>query len=191
MGAVAVLLLAGCAGLHSVHRPGEYLDERTGLTVEHVAEPAVFYREAPMLAAHARDYLSVAPLVLSQSGQRDYLLWVYRWSTIDRRGPPAPVTAFFLLVDAEPMELQPALMRPLGSWPYPEPVEGGQLLLYSLTQDQLWRIERATDLRIELQDGQDEYRLWRQARPHFADFPLGSDPNPDVAGLQRGSDPNG
>ncbi len=185
---IAVVVLAGCAGTPSIQQAGEYLDERTGVTVEHVAEPAVFYREAPMLAAHARDYLSVAPLVLSQAGQRDYLLWVYRWSTIDRHGLPEPVRSFILLVDSEPMELQPALPRSLGNWPYRAPVEGGKQLLFALTRNQLQRIRQAQELRVELQDGQGEYRLWRSAGPQFADFP--ADPDPVVA-LQRGSDPNG
>ncbi|HHQ15190.1 MAG TPA: hypothetical protein ENK16_09170 [Chromatiales bacterium] len=187
-GVIAAVLLTGCAGTPSVPQAGQYLDERTGVTVEHLAQPAVFYREAPMLAVHARDYLSVAPLILSQAGQRDYLLWVYRWSTIDRRGSPEPVRSFILLVDSEPMELQPALPRTLGNWPYQAPVEGGQQLLFVLTRDQLQRIRQAQELGIELQDGHGEYRLWRAARPQFADFPAGSDP---VVALQRGSDPNG
>jgi hypothetical protein len=68
--------------------PQEYLDDRTAATVSVVAKPLVFARERRELAAHARDYVTVAACSVNRSGAVDYFFLVYFWSTLDRRDRP-------------------------------------------------------------------------------------------------------
>lgn len=167
------VLLSGCAALPQSAPLGEYLDERTGTTVVHLAEPAVYYREAPTLAAHARDYVSLAPLEISRGGRRERLLWTCYWSTIDRRDvAPAESPRLLLLVDGEPMELQRAGRTTLDDWPYQVPLNGGQRAVYVLTRNQVERLGAATELRVLVEGGVagGEYLPWRAADPGLGEF---------------------
>lgn len=170
---IAAAGLAGCASV-SETQLGEYLDETTGTTVRHVAEAAVFARERPMLAANARDYLSLAPLELSSAGRREDLLWLWSWSTIDRRGArnDTAQSTVIVVLDGEPMELQPARPRTLGRWPYAAPVNGGQQALFALSPSQVLRLSAAERVSVVLTDGDaaGEYRLWHDASDGFRAF---------------------
>ena len=171
---LAVATATGCAQLSRPAPLGEYLDESTGTTVVHMATPAVYYREVPTLAAHARDYISLAPLELSQGGRRERFLWTWRWSTIDR-GVPALESSphMVLFVDDEPMELEPAGPRSLARWPYEAPVNGGERALFYLTRNQVERLGAARQIRVYVAGG--EYLPWRAGDPDLSEFAHGTD----------------
>lgn len=79
---LAILVLAGCAGRELW--PEERLDQKTAVNVTIMAEPWVYSRDVPMLAANARDYLNVGVVETNRAGTRAYWLGVVSWSTIDR-----------------------------------------------------------------------------------------------------------
>lgn len=79
---LALIGLAACAGRDLW--PAERLDPKTAVNVTLMAEPWVFARPVPMLAANARDYLNVGVMESNRMGERTYWLCVVSWSTIDR-----------------------------------------------------------------------------------------------------------
>ena len=79
---ITVQALAGCAERELW--PAEQLDQTTAVNVTVMAEPWVYFREAPMLAANARDYINVGVVETNRAGTRAYWLGVIAWSTIDR-----------------------------------------------------------------------------------------------------------
>jgi hypothetical protein len=85
--AMAALVLAACAERDV--RPVERLDPRTAVNVTLMADPWVYARPLPMLAANARDYLNVGIVETNRAGTRAYWLGVVSWSTIDRTQLPA------------------------------------------------------------------------------------------------------
>ena len=54
-----------------------------------MAEPWIYARELPAIAANARDYIHVGVVETNRAGQRRYWLGVVAWSTIDRSALPA------------------------------------------------------------------------------------------------------
>lgn len=85
--AMAAFLFAACAERDVW--PVERLDPRTAVHVTMMAEPWVYARPLPMLAANARDYLNVGVVETNRAGARAYWLGVVSWSTIDRTQLPA------------------------------------------------------------------------------------------------------
>jgi hypothetical protein len=85
-----MLVLASCASGGSAVRT--YLDTKTAVTVRASAEPWVFAREAPELAANSRDYLDLRLLEVDRMGERRLYVTATAWSTVDRRGAPTAVT---------------------------------------------------------------------------------------------------
>lgn len=79
---LAALALPACAARDVW--PAERLDPRTAVNVTIMAEPWVYARAVPMLAANARDYLNVGVVETNRAGTRAYWLGVVSWSTIDR-----------------------------------------------------------------------------------------------------------
>lgn len=79
--AVVILALAGCASQDFT--PRERLDPKSAVNVTIMSEPWIFAREVPMLAANARDYLSVGVVESNRAGSRTYWFGVFAWSTID------------------------------------------------------------------------------------------------------------
>jgi hypothetical protein len=143
--------------------------------VVHMAKPFVYYREVPTLAAYARDYISLAPLELSQGGRREWLLGTWRWSTIDRGMPTLESSPqLVLFVDDEPMELEPAGPRTLARWPYEAPVNGGERALFYLTRNQVERLGAARQIRVYVVSGVagGEYLPWRVGDPELSEFAL-------------------
>lgn len=171
---IAVVALAACSSVTNNVQVGEYLDETTGTTVWHVPEPAVFAREQPMLAANARDYVSLAPMELSSAGRREDLLWLWAWSTIDRRTAryDADASTVIVVVDGEPMELQRSRRRTLGRWPYAAPVNGGFMALFALSPSQAMRLSMAERISVVLPEGSaaGQYLVWHDASPGFRAF---------------------
>jgi len=167
------VLLAGCTWSTAPPELGEYLDESTAMTVVHLAEPAIYYQEAPTLAAHARDYVSLALLELSQAGQRHYLLWVWCWSTIDRPVQPgSSESRIVLFVDDEPMELRTSRPPSLGRWPHAPPVNGGEMAFFALTRNQVERVGRARHTSVYVEGGPaaGDYLPWTDARAGMSAF---------------------
>jgi hypothetical protein len=68
--------------------PVERLDPHTAVNTTIMAEPWVYAREFPAIAANARDYLNVGVVETNRAGQRRYWLGVVAWSTIDRSAVP-------------------------------------------------------------------------------------------------------
>ena len=58
-----------------------------------MADPWVYARELPAIAANARDYLNVGVVETNRAGQRRYWLGVVAWSTIDRSAVPGQVVS--------------------------------------------------------------------------------------------------
>ncbi len=85
---ISVALLLLCCAVRAPAAdlaPSEYLDERTGATITVVHEPLVFALERSILAANARDYVSLTAVEVDRSGRIEVYLIGYVWSTIDRR----------------------------------------------------------------------------------------------------------
>lgn len=85
---VTVLLIAAlnaCTASPGPREPNEFLDEKTAATVSVAAKPLVFARERPELAAHARDYITLAAASVNRSGTIEYFIFAYFWSTVDPR----------------------------------------------------------------------------------------------------------
>src|SRR4051812_12650535 len=78
-------LLNACAASSGSGGPNEFLDEKTAATVSVAAKPLVFARERPELAAHSRDYITLAAASVNRSGTIDYFIFAYFWSTLDPR----------------------------------------------------------------------------------------------------------
>lgn len=112
------LLLACCAARASAAdlAPTEVLDERTGATLTVVHEPLVFALERSILAANARDYVSLTAAEVDRSGHIQVYLIGYIWSTIDRRnrGVQADLAALplELTADGRLIRLKPAAEFP-------------------------------------------------------------------------------
>jgi hypothetical protein len=86
---MTLVWLSGCAERDLW--PAEQLDPKTAVNVTIMAEPWVYSRDVPMLAANARDYLNVGVVETNRSGTRAYWLGVVAWSTIDRSALPVPL----------------------------------------------------------------------------------------------------
>jgi hypothetical protein len=100
--------LHACAADGSL--PHEYLDEKTAATVTTAAKPMVFAHERPDVAAHSREYVTLAPAALDRGGAIDYYLFAYFWSTVDPRSTTHSTTgAGQLTLLADDRHIQPAL----------------------------------------------------------------------------------
>ncbi|MDJ0926536.1 MAG: hypothetical protein QNJ73_02705 [Gammaproteobacteria bacterium] len=170
-----LLTVAACARPVSQAMSREYLDEATGTTVVHLPKALVFYHEEPALAVHARDYISLGPVQISQAGRREYLLWTWRWSTIDRGWETVETgEAMVLLLDGEPMELISSATPGLGHVPYAAPVNGGAMRVFALTRSQALRITQADHLQVQV--GADRtggiYNPWHATKPALSAFAL-------------------
>jgi hypothetical protein len=77
--------LGACASLPEPANPHEFLDETTAATVSVVAKPLVFAHERPELAAHTRDYVTLAAASVDRGGAIEYFVFAYFWSTLDNR----------------------------------------------------------------------------------------------------------
>ncbi len=84
--AALLCALEACTALPSADTPQEYLDKDTAATVSVVGEPLVFAHERPEVAAHMRDYVTLAAAAVNRGGHRDYVLIAYFWTTLDPHG---------------------------------------------------------------------------------------------------------
>jgi hypothetical protein len=172
---VMLVLVTGCTLRSTDDRLLQYFDQSTGATVTRLAAPVAFYREEPMLAANARDYVYIGPAELNRSGDRTFVLWMDFCSTIDRAGGPgvyAPERVF-LMLDGKPMEMSPERIRMgINQWSYVSPVVGGSITVYRVTRAQLRLLATAGDVRVLAENNgvTQEYAWWRGADTGFEQF---------------------
>jgi hypothetical protein len=171
---LAVILLAalpgGCASTPEPADVRDYLEEETGTSITYATEPAVFVNKQPGLASSGRDYVYLAPLLISSGGQRSCWLWLGVWSTIDRQvrddgAEPLGLGALQIVADDEPMDLdlQSVDSRPVGvrRIPYATPVPPVQEFLVPVTRSQLRRLGRARVLMLTDRQAGGAPRIWR------------------------------
>jgi hypothetical protein len=103
--------LGACASAPESKEPSEYLDQTTAATISVVAKPLVFAHERPELAAHARDYVTLAAASVNRGGAIEYYIFAYLWSTVDNRNRSGvPPTADTLTIAADDRRINPQLV---------------------------------------------------------------------------------
>lgn len=177
---LATAVVTGCASVPQDKPLRERLDDNTGATMTTLERPMAFYREQPMLAANARDYVYLGPVEVNRSGELTYMLWAAYASTIDRgRGSGLRVpTRAYLMLDGAPLELiaadRPAHRREaLGEWLYDSPIVGGNRVLYEVTRAQVVAITNARQLRLVTEEDGGaiaEFEPWRESTSEFGRF---------------------
>jgi hypothetical protein len=167
--------LLGCAAGQA--RTIQYFDEVTAATITATAKPTVFARERPELAHHAREYVTLGALAINRGGRIEYMLLVYRWSTVDPRLRPAVATEeedLLLAVDDRVLRLEPdgRTLRQAGtSIPLHSPP-------HSVAQPRLYRTDpamlhalgesRTLELLAPRRDQAGRFVVWRDARSAFS-----------------------
>jgi hypothetical protein len=163
-------LAAGCASTREPADVRDYLEEATGTSITYVTEPVAFVSEQPGLASSGRDYVYLAPLLISSGGQRSCWLWLGTWSTIDRQArdegaSPLRLGVLQIVADNEPMDLdtQSDDLQPVGlrRIPYATPVPAIQEFLVPVTRSQLQRLSRARVLTLTDRQVGGASRVWR------------------------------
>ncbi len=169
-GIVFSSLSGGCAGTPERSDVRDYLEETTGTSITYVTAPAVFVNKQPGLASSGRDYVYLAPLLISSGGERSCWLWLGIWSTVDRQArdegaSPLRLGALQIVADNEPMDLdlQSVDLLPVGvrRIPYATPVPPTQELLVQVTRSQLQRLGRARVLTLTDRQLGGASRVWR------------------------------
>jgi hypothetical protein len=162
--------------------PVERLDPYSAVNTTIMAEPWIYGRDVPALAANARDYVNVGLVETNRAGQRAYWLGVVAWSTVDRTAlsvPNAPVrpAALRLSWSGDSLELQPTpggrkaigASKPIFAGPQPVFEEAW----YLLSPAQLARLAREppSSLSLSMEDGYDlVYESWRVGRSALDQF---------------------
>lgn len=169
-GIVLSSLSGGCATTHERSQVRDYLEEATGASITYVTAPAVFVNKQPGLASSGRDYVYLAPLLISSGGERSGWLWLGVWSTIDRQvrddgAEPLRLGGLQISADNEPMDLdlQSVDSRPVGvrRIPYATPVPPVQEFIVPVTRSQLRRLGRARVLTLTDRQAGGALRVWR------------------------------
>lgn len=148
-------VIAGCANGPLVV---DHLDELTGVTVTHVTQPVVLYRDRSAQAAFARDFIYLGPIEVNNMGRRNYYLWLGAWTTTDSPDRATDIGDFESIVifaDGEPLSLDVAGFTPesigVSEPVYVKPVASSMDAYYRVTTDQIRVIAEARD--IELMTG--------------------------------------
>lgn len=167
----AVLALSACVA--DSLKPREYLDEKTAATVTVVAKPLVFAHERPELAAHSREYVTLAATALNKGGAIDFYLFAYFWSTLDRRNAPsgAPVGDEITIM-ADDRQLRPQLeghsLQEAGVGTAVAAPPGNQWALHVYRSDlpTLHFLSEARQIRVITRspDGPVTYEVWKDER---------------------------
>ena len=83
--------------------------------VTRATEPLVLYHDNSGAAAHARDYIYVAPLEVNRMGAFRYYIWMAAWGTI-ASGDPTELRdlleSVIIFADGEPLSLELAGWTP-------------------------------------------------------------------------------
>lgn len=151
--AIVASVLAGCAA--SLPPVAEKMDPLTAATLMYSAIPMVLYRDDPGRAAHAKNFVSLGPLLVNRSGNYQYYLWLGIWNTnqapdIDERRDGFDSVVLF--VDGEPLPLELSGWTPesIGaSEPvYAQPVASSLDAYYRVTADQIRLLANARDVQL-------------------------------------------
>jgi hypothetical protein len=180
---IAALCLASPAS--AAHGADEYFDERTGATITAVHEPIIFALKHSILAANARDYISLTAAAVDRSGNEFLYLIGYIWSTIDRRGPAQakapPQIRLELIADGRPINLIPAAIFPSELTDDLRLAAPGKTYLarvaYPVTLEELRYLSESGHFALTVpgdspEDDSDEevYELWRDGRQSLRAF---------------------
>lgn len=151
---LSVLITNGCSS--NIDLVTNKLDPRTSVTITHTQSPLIFYRDVSGRAAHARDYVYLAPIGVNRSGMYRHYLWLGIWSTMDDVQPGRSRDGFESIVvfaDGEPLPLEISGWTPeaIGaSEPvYLKPVASAADAYYEVAIDQLRLIAEAKDVRLQ------------------------------------------
>ena len=143
----------GCASQPSASN--EKLDPLTAVTLSYSSTPMVLYRDDPGRAAHAKNFVSLGPLLVNRSGHYEYFIWLGIWNTnqtsdIDERRDG--FDSIVLFVDGEPLALEIAGWTPeaIGaSEPiYAPPVASALNAYYRVTADQIRLLAYSSDVQL-------------------------------------------
>ena len=156
------------------------LDQRTGTTQQITREPWVLALDQPHLAAHARDYIALNAVEISNAGKRHQYLAAFYWSTVPGRNDFAGDSpALHLLIDDRDLTLAPISqsVRDAGisEWPMRLPGRDAKLVLYDADAQLLRQIATAVRLRAKPQPVADLpadiwFEPWRDGRASFRAF---------------------
>ncbi len=175
------LAIAGCTAKPDLW-PEERLDPNTAVNVTIMAEPWIYSRDVPMLAANARDYLNVGLVETNRSGTRAYWLGIVAWSTIDRSvlpGQPAPLQPDKVrLVWADSKLEMPASSKGRSAVGLTDPVfiDAGTKFTeawYPLSTAQLAQLTAAAPASVALLGDEEQlttYQPWRVDPASMAEF---------------------
>jgi hypothetical protein len=181
--AIALVLISLCActdgrpaGIPSAGSR-EIFDERTGDTLSVVRRPLVFARERTDVAAHARDYVTLAAVETDRSGEySDYLL-LYRWSTVDRRmSAPPDVRAgrLRILTDGRAIDLTPLEELPVSVTPQLHAPKRADAVIraYRIDVATLRHMATSRELTVRLpQETLDTpFKMWADGRKALGEF---------------------
>jgi hypothetical protein len=170
----AAVLAMALAAASCASGPGHDVVARTGAPADSTVTVAhgtlVFARERPELAAHARDYLTLAPVAVGGDGSQSLYFYGYVWSTIDKRGLPSSdddVGQFELLADDRRIPLVPVQGTPsdlgLAVPPMRAPSASARLVVSATDRATLEYLASASTIRAVLvQPGgrSARYELW-------------------------------
>lgn len=167
--------IGACATTPRERSPTEYLDTRTAATVTFVAAPLVFARERRELAAHSRDYVTLAAASVNRGGTIDTFILAYYWSTLDTRSDSHGSeikTGDTLVIVADDRVLRlPADSRPiqevgLGTAVHAPPHHGWRLSLHRTDLATLKIMAECNQLAVLAPDGggSSKYEAWNDER---------------------------
>ena len=115
--ALLIAALTAAPACTSLPASRELLDEQSGRTLFVVTKPLVFARDRSDVAAHTRDYATLAAVAVDDSGNFSEYVLLHRWSTVDRRmlPPPDPNAGELRIVaDGRSIDLSPLAQIPVG-----------------------------------------------------------------------------
>jgi len=149
---VTAAVIAGCASGPLVV---DHLDELTGVTVTHVTQPVVLFRDRSAQAAFARDFIYLGPIEVNNMGRRNYYLWLGAWTTTDSPDRATDIGDFESIVifaDGEPLSLDVAGFTPesigVSEPVYVKPVASALDAYFRVTADQIRVMAEANDLEL-------------------------------------------
>jgi hypothetical protein len=162
--ALALASLIGCSSTGSTTT--QKLDPLTAVTISFTESPLIFYRDQSGRAAHARDYIHLAPLEVNRGGTYRYFVWLGIWNTYQYRqisGPRDGFESIVVIADGEPrvLELSGWTAASVGaSEPiYLKPVASASDAYYEVTADYLRVLAESSEIRIQSSGGT-SYEPW-------------------------------
>jgi len=132
------------------------LDPLTAVTITYSKSPLIFYHDRSGRAAHARDYVHMAPMEVNRGGTYRYFVWLGIWNTLQDRqtsGPRDGFESIVVIADGETrmLELSGWTAASVGaSEPiYLKPVASSSDAYYEVTADYIRLLAGSKDIRIQ------------------------------------------